>query len=315
LTKSRKSKLVAPDTADNPLFPPTHRYRGRFAPSPTGPLHIGSIIAAVASYLDARAVDGIWLVRMEDLDPPREQPGAADDILRTLESLGLHWDEHITYQSQRLDAYRTALEQLKRQGLIFACQCSRQELADSLIYPGTCLQHIPRPDVVTALRCRVPDEIFSFEDRLQGHYRQNLAHEVGDFVLQRKDGYFAYQLAVVVDDGWQRITDIVRGMDLLDSTPRQLYLQRKLSLPAPRYAHIPVIINALGQKLGKQQHAAAIDARRPGQTLVAALKYLQQQPDPALAHENAATVLQWASAHWRPAALADLQQLPEQLDS
>jgi glutamyl-Q tRNA(Asp) synthetase len=221
--------LAAPDPADTSLSISTsqHRYRGRFAPSPTGPLHTGSIVAALASYLDARAARGTWLVRMEDLDPPREQPGAADDILRTLDVLGLHWDETVVYQSTRLDAYQAALDNLKQQGLIFSCQCSRLDLGGSQVYPGTCRQRIPRADTATALRCRVPDQTFGFEDRLQGPFSQQLANEVGDFILLRKEGYFAYQLAVVVDDDWQNVTDVVRGMDLLDSTPRQLYLQQK----------------------------------------------------------------------------------------
>lgn len=304
--------MAAPDTADNPHFQPTHRYRGRFAPSPTGLLHAGSLVAALASYLDARAAGGVWLVRMEDLDPPREQPGAADAILHTLDTLGLHWDESVVYQSQRLDAYQAALAELTRQGLLFACCCSRQDLAGALVYPGTC-RHCPPTyqQGVNALRCRVPEESFGFHDRLQGPYAQQLAREVGDFVLLRKDGYFAYQLAVVVDDGVQGITDIVRGIDLLDSTPRQLYLQRCLVLPTPVYAHIPVIINASGQKLGKQQYAAAIDTSQPGKALWSALQYLQQRPDPALVHENVDTILAWAIAHWRPAVLAGIQQLPE----
>lgn len=304
--------MAAPDPADTALSTQTHRYRGRFAPSPTGPLHIGSIVAALASYLDARAAHGTWLVRMEDLDPPREQAGAADDILRTLDTLGLHWDEDITYQSTRLDAYQAALQELKRQDLIFSCQCSRQDLGGSQIYPGTCRnRNSHNPSVAAALRCRVPDQEFGFEDRLQGYFSQELTQEVGDFILLRKEGYFAYQLAVVVDDGWQNITDVVRGMDLLDSTPRQLYLQQKLRLAHPRYAHIPVIINALGQKLGKQQYAAAVDAKHPGRTLLAALSYLQQEIPPGMEHETTNTMLRWAIDHWKPASLAGLQRLPE----
>lgn len=300
--------MAAPDTAS----PLPSRYRGRFAPSPTGPLHLGSIVAALASFLDARAVGGTWLVRMEDLDPPREMKGAADHILRTLEQLHLHWDESVVYQSRREDAYRAALAILQSQQLIYTCRCSRLELAGAAIYPGTCrdlaLAHTPG----TALRCRVPALAFGFADRLQGNYSQQLARDVGDFVLLRKEGFFAYQLAVVVDDGWQGITDIVRGCDLLDSTPRQLWLQQQLGLPPPRYAHVPLILNAQGQKLGKQQHSAAVDAGNAAGVLMTALALLNQQPEPALYEEQEPDViLQWAIQHWQPARLIDIARITE----
>ncbi|HTQ98780.1 MAG TPA: tRNA glutamyl-Q(34) synthetase GluQRS, partial [Candidatus Acidoferrum sp.] len=264
-------------------------YRGRFAPSPTGPLHLGSVVAALASFLDAKAAQGLWLVRMEDLDPPREMPGAADDILRTLEKLHLHWDGPVIHQSQRIDAYHTGLDTLMQTGLLYRCRCSRLQLVGHDIYPGTC-RHVSVPATEAgAIRCNVPDETIGFTDRIQGRIDQNLARDVGDFVLLRKDGLFAYQLAVVVDDGWQQITDIVRGNDLLDSTPRQLYLQRLLGLPTPRYAHIPLITDAVGQKLGKQQFAKAADAEHPSRTLWTALGLLRQQPEPALRDEPPAT--------------------------
>ncbi|MHB8424751.1 MAG: tRNA glutamyl-Q(34) synthetase GluQRS [Gammaproteobacteria bacterium] len=214
-------------------------YKGRFAPSPTGPLHFGSLVTAVGSFLDARAHGGQWLLRMEDLDPLRESPGAADTILRSLDAFGLHWDGALLYQHSRLDAYQAAVERLRAAGLTFPCACSRTEIADSSlwgvegpVYPGTCRHGLPPGKPARAIRLRVADgEILSFDDALQSQVRQHLAKEVGDFVIRRADGRFAYQLAVVLDDALQGITHVVRGADLLLSTPRQLYLQGLLHLP------------------------------------------------------------------------------------
>lgn len=219
------------------------RYRGRFAPSPTGPLHAGSLVAALASWLDARAHEGTWLVRIEDLDPPREQPGAAQQILDTLADFGLESDEPVVFQSARDDHYRRALARLQSAGYVYACDCSRSRIAqDSVrfglppgVYPGTCRERGLADGAGRALRVRVPDTPVEFVDRACGRYAQRLAHAVGDFVIRRADHCWAYQLAVVVDDGEQGITDVVRGADLLDNTPRQLWLQRQLGLPAPRY--------------------------------------------------------------------------------
>jgi glutamyl-Q tRNA(Asp) synthetase len=297
--------LVAPDS-EHRAPTNTSPYRGRFAPSPTGPLHIGSVVAALASYLDARSKNGTWLVRMEDLDPPRESAGASAEILRTLEALGLLWDESVVYQSHRHDAYEAALELLASQQLLYLCHCSRSELLGQTIYPGTCRGLALSAGQSSALRCRVPALEVIFDDSLQGHYGQHLGNEVGDFVVRRKDGYYAYQLAVVVDDGWQQITDVVRGIDLLESTPRQLYLQHCLQLPQPRYAHIPVVVNALGQKLGKQQLAPSISGTAPASVLVHALRYLAQSPPSTLLQEPASTVLQWAVQHWQPQHLQRL---------
>jgi glutamyl-Q tRNA(Asp) synthetase len=287
-------------------------YRGRFAPSPTGPLHAGSVLAAVASFLDARAQRGVWLVRMEDLDPPRESVEAADAILRTLEALGLYWDERVVYQSQRHEAYAEALARLDAVGAVYTCRCSRQQLAASgTIYPGNCRTlALPRSGDA-ALRCRVPNAALGFMDRLQGQYAQQLDSEVGDFVIKRRDGLFAYQLAVVVDDEWQGITHVVRGMDLLDSTPRQIHLQRLLGYRTPDYAHVPLVVNAQGQKLGKQQYAEAVEATRPGPVLVQALRCLHQQPDPELTRAPVDAILQWATEHWRPEVLCGIKHLPE----
>jgi glutamyl-Q tRNA(Asp) synthetase len=285
---------------------PMRRYRGRFAPSPTGPLHFGSLVAAVGSWADARAHGGEWLVRMEDLDPPREAPGSAAAILESLESLGFAWDGPVVYQSARAEAYRAALERLQRQGVLFACGCTRREIADSgvaaldgsLVYPGTCRGGLPPGRPARATRVRVNAETVEFDDGLQGRVRQDLGRDVGDFVLVRADGPFAYQLAVVVDDAAQGITDVVRGADLLDSTPRQIFLQRRLGLSTPRYLHLPVATDARGEKLSKQTLAAPVDAARPGAALSAALRFLGQSPPAALAAAPARAVLEWAAAHW-----------------
>ncbi len=249
---------------------------------------------------------------MEDLDPPRESKAAAASILRTLEALGLAWDEDVVYQSRRADAYEAALTQLDARALLYACRCSRQKLATAgPVYPGWCRNLQLARAVDTALRCRITDTRVELNDRLQGHYGQQLAQDIGDFVVHRRDGLFAYQLAVVVDDAWQGITDVVRGIDLLDSTPRQVYLQQQLGLPLPRYAHVPVVINAEGQKLGKQQHAEPVDAARPGPLLYKTLQRLRQEPDAALARAAPAELLAWAIAHWRPQVLAGIKHIPE----
>ncbi len=291
--------------------PPSPPYRGRFAPSPTGPLHFGSLVAALGSYLDARQHGGEWLVRIEDVDTPRNIAGAADDILRTLERFGFQWDEAVLRQSGRLDAYADALAQLRHQGDAYGCACSRKEIADSstrpaidggLVYPGTC-----RPGVAEgaarAWRLRVDAGETAFEDRLQGRVAQYLERDVGDFVLLRADGLYAYQLAVVVDDGVQGITDIVRGADLIASTPRQIWLQKKLGLPTPRYAHLPVATNPAGEKLSKQTLARALDAGHPAAELERALAFLGQQPPPGSDRMPLTELWAWACLHWRFAAI------------
>lgn len=257
--------------------------RGRFAPSPTGPLHFGSLVAAVGSYLDARANRGEWLVRVDDLDRTRIVPGAADGILRALEALGLAWDGEILYQSKRDEAYRAALDQLKKRDLIYPCSCSRREIADSAItgidgpvYPGTCRKGLLPGRAAQAERILTPSAKIEFKDAVQGKIAHHLERQIGDFVLKRADGLYAYQLAVVVDDAGQGITDVVRGADLLNSTPRQIYLQQQLGLATPRYAHLPVAVNVVGEKLSKQTLAAPIDASQPVPVLNAALAFLGQ---------------------------------------
>jgi glutamyl-Q tRNA(Asp) synthetase len=258
-------------------------YVGRFAPSPTGPLHLGSLVAALASWLDARAARGRWLVRIEDLDAPRQQPGAADLILRTLERFGLGWDGPVLYQSLRAPLYEAALDRLRR--YTYWCGCSRREIADSSlglsadgarIYPGTCRQGVASGKAPRALRLMTGAEPIAFEDRVQGAQSQVLASQVGDFVLYRADGQFAYQLAVVIDDADQGVTDVVRGADLLDSTARQIHLQRLLGVPTPRYLHVPVALNAGGEKLSKQTGARPVDPAQRDRLLREALLFLGQ---------------------------------------
>lgn len=273
-------------------------YVGRFAPTPSGHLHFGSLMAALASYLDAKAVQGRWLVRMEDLDKPREVLGAQDSILRTLEYYGLEWDGEVICQSQRLEAYQAAADTLIQQDLAYYCTCSRKQLEDHLgPYPGFCRTAQQEPHGA-ALRLKVPEHGYAFVDRVQGYYVQHLAQEVGDFIIQRRDGLFAYQLAVVVDDAWQGITDVVRGADLLDSTPRQLYLQQLLALPQPRYLHVPVIVQADGHKLSKSRHAPPLEPQAAAHSLTHALNLLGQKPPPELIHEPIRQILRWGVEHW-----------------
>ncbi|WP_244813872.1 tRNA glutamyl-Q(34) synthetase GluQRS [Caballeronia sp. Lep1P3] len=261
-------------------------YRGRFAPSPTGPLHAGSLVSALASYFDARAHGGSWIVRIEDVDAPRTVPGAADAILATLTRFGMHCDEPPVWQSQRDDAYARAFAQLQARGLVYPCGCTRREIADSLVhaharhatlaYPGTCRTGLHGREA-RAWRLRVPEgdaARIAFVDRWQGPQSQNLATEVGDFALKRADGLWAYQLAVVVDDADAGITHIVRGADLLDSTARQIHLQRCLDVPTPSYLHVPVVNNDAGEKLSKQTGAAPLDALVPLDALTAAARHL-----------------------------------------
>jgi len=281
-------------------------YVGRFAPSPTGPLHVGSLVAAVASWLDARAVGGRWLVRMEDLDRPRCEPGAADTILRQLEAYGLVWDGTVLAQSRRDDAYAAALDALRAKGAVFPCTCTRSLLAQAprnaegeIIYPGTCRLHSAPRMAAHAWRVRVEEVSIHFDDRVHGALEQDLAHEVGDFIVKRADGLFAYQLAVVVDDAFQGITHVVRGADLLWNTPRQIHLQTLLGLPTPAYAHVPLVTNAAGQKLSKQTLAPALPERGRRAVLAQALGALGQPPPTELVGAGPDELLAWAAARWR----------------
>jgi glutamyl-Q tRNA(Asp) synthetase len=286
-------------------------YIGRFAPTPSGYLHFGSLVAALASYLDARAVGGRWLLRMEDLDPPREMPGAQDAILRTLESYGLEWDGEPVRQSDRHAEYAALVRRLLSQGLAYACTCSRKQLEGHQgVYPGTCRDagHATRH---AAIRLRVPDLSYGFVDRVQGEYRQHLGREVGDFVIRRRDGLYAYQLAVVLDDAWQGVSDVVRGADLLDSTPRQLYLQELLGFAQPRYLHVPLIIQPDGHKLGKSYRSPPLPADQAAPLLVRALRALGQALPGELEGARPPELLSWAVSHWDVGRIPRCRSLAE----
>ena len=288
-------------------------YTGRFAPSPTGLLHIGSLLTAVASYADARSNGGKWLVRMEDLDPPREMPGAASHILHTLEAFGFEWDGEVAYQSRRYALYEETLCRLQTAGLVYPCHCSRKDWqagarrgADGFVYNGRCRHPGQRPapqGKQPAWRIRVPDRVIGFSDGIVGGYAQNLAGDIGDFVLLRADGYWAYQLAVVADDAEQDVTHIVRGQDLLVSTPRQIYLQQCLDVPTPQYAHLPLLTNAQGQKWSKQTLAPALDLNRREQLLRQVFRYLNLPEAPET--DRPAELLDWAVTHW------DMDKVPK----
>jgi glutamyl-Q tRNA(Asp) synthetase len=291
-------------------------YCGRFAPSPTGPLHFGSLIAALGSFLDARSVGGQWLVRIEDLDRCREVPGAADQILRTLEAFGLSWDGPVLYQSRRQGAYIDALETLRRNGYLYPCACSRLAARkrglwgpEGPIYPGTCRNGLAPGTRERSLRLRTQSQKVTVTDRIRGVISQDLERDVGDFVLRRADGLVAYQLAVVVDDAWQGVTAVVRGADLLLSTPRQAYLQTLLGLPRPSYAHLPLAVDRQGRKLSKQLASRPLDPQRPAPALGAALRHLGQ-PVPQGTAAPATEILAWAIHHWDLRGIPTCPSLP-----
>ena len=292
-------------------------YRGRFAPSPTGPLHLGSLYTALAGYLQAKARGGQWLLRIDDLDPHRTVSNSADRIRYTLEALGLHWDGPVLYQSQRTEHYRAALAELRSAGWVYPCTCSRKELAlasgeNSLspVYPGFCRsRREPTPHEPHALRIITAGIRISFLDRLQGTVTQDLATEIGDFILFRRDHVYAYHLATVIDDAEQNITEVVRGLDLLDSTPRQIHLQQRLGLPTPGYAHIPILVDDGGRKLSKQTLAPEAEIRHPGAVLYRLLSLLKQNPPADLASASAAEALGWALGHWDIARLRGMSRI------
>lgn len=291
--------------------PASPAYIGRFAPTPSGYLHFGSLVAALASYLDARAVGGRWLLRMEDLDPPREMPGAQDAILRSLETYGFEWDGPLVRQSQRHDAYAEVLQRWLSQGLAYACTCSRKQLEQHQgVYPGFC-RNAGHGSENAAIRLRVPELEYRFIDRVQGEFGQHLGCEVGDFVIRRRDGLYAYQLAVVIDDAWQGVNAVVRGADLLDSTPRQLYLQELLGLRQPRYLHIPLITQPDGNKLGKSYRSPPLTADQATPLLLRALRALGQNPGNELTYATPREVLNWGIAHWDAMLIPRTLSLPE----
>ena len=303
---------------DSPSTTPS--YVGRFAPSPTGPLHFGSLIAALASYLDARHHRGKWLVRIEDLDTTRCKPQWTTSILHTLEELGFEWDGDIVMQSARTGYYQSTLERLHEEQLLYTCTCSRKEIGDSVtlgiegpVYPGTCRfkQHAAVAGALSgALRVLTDDAAIEFDDRVQGRMAQRIESQIGDFIVLRKDGLFAYQLAVVVDDALQGVNQVVRGADLLDSTARQIYLQRQLGFSTPAYLHVPLAVNEQGQKLSKQTLAAAVSASDAASNLIAALQFLGQDTTDAAQADSRVGILNAAVQNWRSDAIARVRALP-----
>ena len=301
-----------------PIKPRLKPYIGRFAPSPTGPLHFGSLVSALASYLDAKSQGGKWLVRMEDLDPPREQPGAATEILHSLEAHGLDWDGEVLYQSTRLDTYRDQLESLIQADLVYPCKCSRQRLQGlGGIYDGYCRNHSISNDTPIAWRLKLYDvpegftqcETIRFYDAIQGEQTQNLRTQAGDQILKRRDGFYAYPLAVVVDDIAQGITHIIRGSDLLDVTGRQIFFFQLLGKTPPLFGHVPLAIQENGQKLSKQNHAPPLLPQYAGRNLWQALRFLGQNPPSDLADSEPRVLLQWGLTHWQLGKVQGLSHL------
>jgi glutamyl-Q tRNA(Asp) synthetase len=292
-------------------------YRGRFAPSPTGPLHFGSLVAAVGSYLDARHHLGEWLLRVEDIDTPREVAGATDEILRTLERLHMTWDGPASYQSQRTHLYEEALAELQQQGYLYDCGCTRKEVIDGAvqtpggaIYPGTCRNGLPAGRSPRSIRVRVNNTAISMQDRLQASLQQQLQTDVGDFIVRRADQLIAYQLAVVVDDADQGINQVVRGSDLLTSTPRQIYLQQLLDLPIPAYLHLPIATDASSAKLSKQSFAPPITVDDSNRAVLDALRFLQQALPDSPQDASLDELWKWAADHWDISAIPAYQALP-----
>ena len=288
---------------------PPSKYRGRFAPSPTGPLHFGSLVAAMGSYLQAKHQNGEWLLRIDDIDPPREQKGAADDILRTLEGFGFEWDEDVQYQSNRLERYQEAVTDLLDQHFAYPCSCSRKgilkktgQTKGEMIYPGFCrngpLEKLAESSA-RSIRLRCNDELIQFNDAIQGQQSFDLEKMSGDFILQRRDGYFSYHLASGIDDAEQQITEVVRGADLLACTPSQIHVQHMLSLPSPHYCHLPIAVNNEGQKLSKQTHAKSLDIKNSTDLLYKTLKFLGQMPPIELMKANQEEIWNWAKKHWQ----------------
>lgn len=297
-------------------------YRGRFAPSPTGPLHLGSLYTALAGFLQARSRGGEWLLRIDDADTARVVPGADDSIKRALERFGLAWDGPVVYQSREFPAYQAALDRLDRAGLLYPCTCSRKTLAAlpraapdlPPAYPGTC-RNASRPrSQPHSLRVAAVGAVVAFEDKLQGARRWELARDFGDFIVFRRDGVFAYHLATVVDDARAGVSEVLRGCDLLDSTPLQIHLQRLLGLPTPDYRHVPVIVDRQGAKLSKQNLADAVDGHSPSPTLFALLSLLRQSPPGELRGAPPAELLSWAVASWDASRLAGVASVAEPAD-
>lgn len=296
-------------------MPQNSLYHGRFAPSPTGPLHLGSLLTAVASYLDARANRGVWRLRIDDLDTARNQNGAAAQIRKMLETAGMDWDGPVVYQSQQLEQYQAAFDRLDRRGLLYPCTCSRKELgeftangSDRNVYPGICRDKARSVRSHHAIRIRIDPSSIGFYDRLQGYHEQNLAAQVGDFVVRRRDRIFAYQLAVVIDDATQHITQVVRGMDLIDSTPRQIYLHSLLGLRVPGYCHVPLVLDPHGAKLSKQTGAKALHESELSQAVFKVLALLNHAPPGAMKTAPPRALLEWGIGNWNLEKLKNPKQ-------
>ena len=287
-------------------------YKGRFAPSPTGPVHFGTLVAAVGSYLQAKKNNGDWLIRMEDVDITRKIEGADTDILNTLEAFGFEWQGEVIYQSKQNSHYQQALNQLISQSLIFPCVCSRKQLAefDSDIYPGHCRHRNLAEKNEHALRVRAKNIGIEFNDIVMGKQKQNIEQQCGDFIIKRRDGLFAYQLAVVVDDALQNITEVVRGADLLDSTARQIYLQQLLVYPTPDYCHLPLAVDAGGNKISKSEGATKVDIKNREELICNVLKFLNQEPPADLSASHINDIWKWAIDHWNINLVATTKNIP-----
>ncbi len=287
------------------------QYIGRFAPSPTGPLHLGSLYAALASFLHARSNQGQWLLRIDDLDSYRNVIGAADSITQTLQIYGLIWDGAVHYQSADLESYQTVIQHLTTQDLVYPCNCTRKALAalNSRIYSGNCRIHKPNVELPHALRIKTKNRAIQFEDQLQGQQIDNMATQQGDFIVKRKDKIIAYQLAVVIDDAIQNISHVVRGYDLLDSTFKQIFLQQTLGYSTPEYCHVPIITDKNGDKLSKQTFAQAVSSENPHQTLFLLLDLLKQNPPNELKNASVSNLLSWGIEHWNPHQLKNIRTI------
>lgn len=279
----------------------TSRYTSRFAPSPTGHLHLGSVYTALASFLDAKANNGLWKLRFDDLDTPRNVAGATSSILKTLEILGLHWDDEVDYQSKHINEYQDVLDDLLKAKKIYRCECSRKEVAS--IYSQRCRNKNISADTPHSLRIKTYDKQITFHDGLQGRISHNLVLQHGDFILKRRDNIIAYQFAVILDDLRQNINQVMRGLDLLNETPKQIFLQQVLNLSTPTYSHIPILVNQQGQKLSKQTLATRVDLTRPPLVLFQLLQLLNQNPPSELQTATVEEILCWAISNWQLATL------------
>ncbi|MGZ8135788.1 MAG: tRNA glutamyl-Q(34) synthetase GluQRS [Methylococcaceae bacterium] len=296
-------------------MPGKELYIGRFAPSPTGSLHLGSLYTALAGFLQARSRQGKWLLRIDDLDTPRNVAGSVGNILKTLDVFGLYWDDSVVYQSRNADVYHDMLDVLAKNAQIYRCICSRKSLAaisSTDIYPGLCRDKQIPPDNPHSLRIKTDNRSISFHDELQGLISHKLAEQHGDFILKRKDRIIAYQYAVVIDDDRQQINHVVRGVDLLDSTPKQIYLQQILGLATPRYMHLPIIVDEQGYKLSKQTCATAVGLKAPNKTIFQLLHLLKQNPPSELQNAASSELLDWAIDHWQPNVLKNIQEISVQ---